>query len=211
MEGGFRAITEHAGDVADLMVIGHNPSIHMLALSLAKGGDDSLRAQLRAKYPTAALSVIDLAGDSWSAIRPGGGMLVAFVTPASLGLGGGDDLSAVVAIALWPACLHVASRRLSCRTRFDEAVSFTTFTDEARIALDNVADFAMSLGSPSLRLGVTGLSRAGKTVFITALIHNLIHGGRLPMFEPWRTGRLIGGDIRRSCTRTCRPSTIAAM
>jgi predicted YcjX-like family ATPase len=75
-------------------------------------------------------------------------------------------------------------------------VSFTTFTDEARIALDNVADFALSLGSPSLRLGVTGLSRAGKTVFITALIHNLINGGRLPMFEPWRSGRLIGGDIR---------------
>ena len=26
---------------------------------------------------------------------------------------------------------------------------------------------------PVLRLGVTGLSRAGKTVFITALVHNL--------------------------------------
>lgn len=75
-------------------------------------------------------------------------------------------------------------------------MSFTSFSDEARIAFDNVADYALSLGSPSLRLGVTGLSRAGKTVFITALIHNLIHGGRLPMFEPWRSGRLIGGDIR---------------
>ncbi len=75
-------------------------------------------------------------------------------------------------------------------------MSFTTLSDEARIALDNMADFAWSLGSPSLRLGVTGLSRAGKTVFITALIHNLIHGGRLPMFEPWRAGRLLGADIR---------------
>lgn len=75
-------------------------------------------------------------------------------------------------------------------------MSFTTLSDEARIALDNMADFAWSLGSPSLRLGVTGLSRAGKTVFITALIHNLIHGGRLPMFEPWRSGRLLGSDIR---------------
>ncbi|MEC6999181.1 YcjX family protein [Brucella abortus] len=29
-------------------------------------------------------------------------------------------------------------------------------------------------------MGVTGLSRAGKTVFISALVHNLVHGGRLP-------------------------------
>ena len=74
-------------------------------------------------------------------------------------------------------------------------MSFTTLSDEARIALDNMADFAWSLGSPSLRLGVTGLSRAGKTVFITALVHNLIHGGRLPMFGPWRGRRLIGAEL----------------
>ncbi|HUG63502.1 MAG TPA: YcjX family protein [Methylomirabilota bacterium] len=72
----------------------------------------------------------------------------------------------------------------------------TSFTDEARIAFDNLADFATSLGSPSLRLGVTGLARAGKTVFITALVHNLIHGGRLPMFEPWRSRRITGAELR---------------
>ncbi len=43
---------------------------------------------------------------------------------------------------------------------------------------------------PSLRLGVTGLSRAGKTVFITALVHNMLHGGRLPMFEAYKSGRI---------------------
>ena len=37
--------------------------------------------------------------------------------------------------------------------------------------------------NPTVRLGVTGLSRAGKTVFITALVHNLVHGGRLPLFR----------------------------
>jgi predicted YcjX-like family ATPase len=72
----------------------------------------------------------------------------------------------------------------------------TSLTDEARIAFDNLADFATSLGSPSLRLGVTGLARAGKTVFITALVHNLIHGGRLPMFEPWRSRRMTGAELR---------------
>ena len=44
--------------------------------------------------------------------------------------------------------------------------------------------------SPSLRLGVTGLSRAGKTVFISALVHNLIHGGRLPLFKAQKSGRI---------------------
>ncbi len=74
-------------------------------------------------------------------------------------------------------------------------MKFTTLTDEARIAFDNMADYAVSLGAPPLRLGVTGLSRAGKTVFITALVHNLIHGGRLPMFGPWRGRRLIGAEL----------------
>ncbi len=70
------------------------------------------------------------------------------------------------------------------------ASSPTTFSDEARIALDTLAGRAAGLFSPSLRLGVTGLSRAGKTVFISALVHNLIHGGRLPLFEAQKSGRI---------------------
>jgi hypothetical protein len=70
------------------------------------------------------------------------------------------------------------------------ATSLTSFTDEARIALDTLTGRAGSLFSPSVRLGVTGLSRAGKTVFISALVHNLIHGGRLPLFEAQKSGRI---------------------
>jgi predicted YcjX-like family ATPase len=68
--------------------------------------------------------------------------------------------------------------------------SLTSFTDEALIALDTIADRAAGLVSPSLRLGVTGLSRAGKTVFISAFVHNLLHGGRLPLFEAQKSGRI---------------------
>jgi predicted YcjX-like family ATPase len=71
----------------------------------------------------------------------------------------------------------------------------TTLTDDARIALDTMAGRAAGLFSPSLRLGVTGLSRAGKTVFITALVHNLLHGGRLPMFEAARSGRIARASL----------------
>ncbi|MBB5701895.1 hypothetical protein FHS76_001757 [Ochrobactrum daejeonense] len=66
----------------------------------------------------------------------------------------------------------------------------TSIGDEAKIALDTLTDRATGLLSPSLRLGVTGLSRAGKTVFITALVHNMLHGGRLPMFEAYKSGRI---------------------
>lgn len=66
----------------------------------------------------------------------------------------------------------------------------TTIADEARLAVGNIFDFAGGLVSPSLRLGVTGLSRSGKTVFITALVHNLVHGGRLPVFDAMAQGRI---------------------
>ncbi|MBS8260211.1 YcjX family protein [Roseibium polysiphoniae] len=62
--------------------------------------------------------------------------------------------------------------------------------DEARLTFANLADTASDLAVPNLRLGVTGLARAGKTVFITALVHNLIHGGRLPVFNAAAGGRL---------------------
>lgn len=66
----------------------------------------------------------------------------------------------------------------------------TTLADEALIAFDGIGAAAQNLFSPSLRFGVTGLSRAGKTVFITALVHNLIHGGKLPLFSAQASGRL---------------------
>ena len=68
--------------------------------------------------------------------------------------------------------------------------SLTTYADEALIALDTFAGRAANIVSPAMRLGVTGLSRAGKTVFITAFVHNLVHGGRLPLFEAQKSGRI---------------------
>ena len=66
----------------------------------------------------------------------------------------------------------------------------TSLTDELGYAAASLADATRNLFSPSLRLGVTGLSRAGKTVCITALVHNLMNGAPLPLFEAARSGRL---------------------
>nr|WP_236020638.1 YcjX family protein [Devosia sediminis] len=71
----------------------------------------------------------------------------------------------------------------------------TTITDELGIALANLADSATGVLTPTLRLGVTGLSRAGKTIFITALVHNLLTQGRLPGFAPLADGRFIGARL----------------
>ena len=46
-----------------------------------------------------------------------------------------------------------------------------------------------------LRLAVTGLSRSGKTAFITAFVNQLLHlhsGARLPLFSVAREERLLG-------------------
>ncbi|MBV7297683.1 YcjX family protein [Enterovibrio paralichthyis] len=46
-----------------------------------------------------------------------------------------------------------------------------------------------------VRLAVTGLSRAGKTAFITSLINQLLHSAtnpRMPLFRPVREGRVLG-------------------
>src|SRR5579863_1509977 len=61
---------------------------------------------------------------------------------------------------------------------------------EARLAGRALIEFGQHLFNPTVRLGVTGLSRSGKTVFITALVHGLTQGGRFPVFEPLATGRI---------------------
>src|SRR4051812_27802202 len=70
------------------------------------------------------------------------------------------------------------------------ALNFSDIVEEARLSARALFDYGDHFFNPAVRLGVTGLSRAGKTVFITALIHGLIRGGRFPVFEPFATGRI---------------------
>ncbi|MCB1377038.1 MAG: YcjX family protein [Alphaproteobacteria bacterium] len=69
-------------------------------------------------------------------------------------------------------------------------MKFSDLYDGGRVAAGGLRDFAAGLVSPALRLGVTGLSRSGKTVFITALVHAMLRGGRLPAFEAMTQGRV---------------------
>jgi len=70
-------------------------------------------------------------------------------------------------------------------------VPISTLTQDVAYAFRNVGHFAADLVQPTIRLGVTGLARSGKTVFITALAHNLIAGGRMPFFDAVAQGRVL--------------------
>ncbi len=53
-----------------------------------------------------------------------------------------------------------------------------------------------ALFEPVIRLGVTGLSRAGKTVFITSFVANLLDPGRMVGLEAARAGRIEAAFLR---------------
>ena len=75
------------------------------------------------------------------------------------------------------------------------ALRFSDIVEEALLTARALKDYGDAFFNPTVRLGVTGLSRAGKTVFITALIHGLTRGGRFPVFEPFATGRIAGARL----------------
>jgi len=75
------------------------------------------------------------------------------------------------------------------------APGFSDIFEEARLSARALLDYGESFFNPTVRLGVTGLSRAGKTVFITALIHGLTRGGRFPVFEAFSSGRIARAQL----------------
>jgi phosphohistidine phosphatase len=64
-----------------LLLVGHDPGIHDLAVMLVGQGAD---ARLDAKFPTAALAVITFDAARFDGVRPGEGRLAAFVRPKEL-------------------------------------------------------------------------------------------------------------------------------
>ena len=71
-------------DPQRLMLVGHNPGIHELALALAGSGDPAGRTALAHNLPTSGLAVFDFAIDDWSEVAFRRGRLVLFVSPKLL-------------------------------------------------------------------------------------------------------------------------------
>ncbi len=68
-------------DVASVMVVGHNPAMHELALGLLDGEDTEGRARLEGGFPTAALAVTAVPAGSWAAVSLGSATLLELRTP----------------------------------------------------------------------------------------------------------------------------------
>jgi phosphohistidine phosphatase len=70
-----------------IMLVGHNPTTHDIALSLtarAGPGQRQALASLKEKYPTCALCTIRLTVDHWRQVAPGTGTLLRFLKPRDL-------------------------------------------------------------------------------------------------------------------------------
>lgn len=83
----LRVLHGVAETARSVLLVGHNPGLHQLALDLAGAhattnpGPDLRR--LAAGYPTAALAEFTIPG-SWQGLAAGGGRLLRFLTPGDL-------------------------------------------------------------------------------------------------------------------------------
>jgi phosphohistidine phosphatase len=67
--------------IKHLMLVGHNPGMHELALALVGSGDEAGRKALSDNLPTSGLAVFDSAVNAWSDVALRRGQLVLFVSP----------------------------------------------------------------------------------------------------------------------------------
>jgi len=77
------AIISETRQAQSLLVVGHNPGLHDVAVQLIASGDPEARERVSENMPTSGLVVIDIAFDDWSLLRPNpnAGRLECFVTP----------------------------------------------------------------------------------------------------------------------------------
>jgi phosphohistidine phosphatase len=73
-----------ATDPKRLMVIGHNPGMHELALALAGGGDAAAKKALEDNLPTMGLAICEFAIEDWNEVAFRRGTLVRFTSPKLL-------------------------------------------------------------------------------------------------------------------------------
>ncbi len=67
-----------------LMMVGHNPSIHQLALLLCGAGQIGKKPELASNFPPASCVVLTFPQEQWVRIHKGSGTLVDFFHPAGL-------------------------------------------------------------------------------------------------------------------------------
>jgi len=81
----LQIIREASGsDPRRLMLVGHNPGMHELALALIGSGDPAGRTALANNLPTSGLAAFDFSIEDWNDVAFRRGRLVLFVSPKLL-------------------------------------------------------------------------------------------------------------------------------
>jgi len=77
----FNIVAEAPDNAQSLMLVGHNPGLHELAVLLTATGDIETRERLRENFPTSGIAIIAFALDSWAKLHPRAGRLERFISP----------------------------------------------------------------------------------------------------------------------------------
>ncbi|MFJ5773773.1 SixA phosphatase family protein [Streptomyces sp. NPDC093094] len=74
-------VRETPSQVRTLLLVGHNPGLEDLILTLAAGDLDGALGTIREKYPTSAVAVLAWRGPAWDTLAPGRALLMSAFVP----------------------------------------------------------------------------------------------------------------------------------
>ncbi|MGP4049166.1 SixA phosphatase family protein [Streptomyces sp. 2A115] len=77
----LEAVREVPAEVNTLLLIGHNPGLEELVLTLAGDSLDDALDDVRTKFPTSAIAVLAWHGDAWESLGHGMALLTDMIVP----------------------------------------------------------------------------------------------------------------------------------
>jgi phosphohistidine phosphatase len=80
----LRLLRDVSAEMSSVMLVGHNPEIHALALDLIGKGPQNLKIRLVEKLPTTGFVLITFPFQSWTEVTVNSGELTLFLTPKTL-------------------------------------------------------------------------------------------------------------------------------
>ncbi|MEY9490030.1 phosphohistidine phosphatase [Streptomyces calvus] len=79
--GLLAVVRETPAEIETLLLVGHNPGLEDLVLTLAADGLDDTLDRLRTKFPTSAIAVLSWHGPAWRDLAPAGALLTSLTVP----------------------------------------------------------------------------------------------------------------------------------
>ncbi|WP_062646463.1 SixA phosphatase family protein [Streptomyces maremycinicus] len=77
----LEVVHETPAEVGTLLLVGHNPGLEELVLDLAGEGRGGALDEVRLKFPTSAIAVLDAYGPGWRSLTPGTALLTSTTVP----------------------------------------------------------------------------------------------------------------------------------